>query len=201
MPLELDEGPDLGATLRSWPAEQVVKCNVYCHPDDDEDLRERQERLLLRLFHACVSEERQLLVELQPPKGKTYGPDSMPHLLRRLYELGVRPDWWKLPPRPEPDAWSKIGDAVREHDPHCAGVLVLGQAASEESLAESFAATAGEPLCKGFAVGRSIYGEPARRWLSGEASDEELMDSVLANYERMISLWKQRAAHGSSVRS
>lgn len=200
LPLELDEGPDLGATLRSWPAEQVVKCNVYCHPDDDESLREHQERLLLRLFRACVSEERQLLVELQPPKGKTYDLDSMPQLLHKLYELGVRPDWWKLPPRPEPEAWRKIGDAVREHDPHCAGVLVLGQAASETHLAESFAATAGEPLCKGFAVGRSIYGEPARRWLSGEDTDEELMDSVLANYERMILLWKQRAVHGSRVR-
>jgi 5-dehydro-2-deoxygluconokinase len=116
----------------------------------------------------------------------------MVKLLERFYEIGVRPDWWKLPPNKEPEVWQRIGDVVREHDPYCAGVLVLGQAAEEEKLVESFAAAASEPLCNGFAIGRSIYGEGARRWLAGEIEDDELMASVAESYERMVSLWQKR---------
>jgi 5-dehydro-2-deoxygluconokinase len=88
--------------------------------------------------------------------------------------------------------WARIGDVVREHDPYCAGLLVLGRAAEEEELAESFAAAASEPMCRGFAIGRSIYGEPARRWLAGEIDDEELQSSVAERYGRMNELWQNR---------
>jgi 5-dehydro-2-deoxygluconokinase len=70
--------------------------------------------------------------------------------------------------------------------------LVLGQALEEEELVEFFAATASEPLCNGFAIGRSIYGGQARRWLAAEIDDGELMSSVVERYERMVSLWRKR---------
>lgn len=194
-PMQLDGGSNVSATLRSWPAEHVVKCNLYCHPDDEPEVRAPQEERVKLLADACAREDRQLLLEIQAPKGMSYDEESMASLLERLYGLGVRPDWWKLPPHPEPAVWKGIGDVVREHDPYCAGVLVLGQAASNEDLAESFAATAEEPLCNGFAVGRSIYAEPARRWLAGELEDEELMSAVAENYERMITLWQERSRH------
>jgi 5-dehydro-2-deoxygluconokinase len=65
----------------------------------------------------------------------------------------------------------------------------------EERLVESFAAAASEPLCNGFAIGRSIYGGPARRWLAGEKGDEELLSTVAENYRRMVSLWQKRTEH------
>jgi 5-dehydro-2-deoxygluconokinase len=104
----------------------------------------------------------------------------------------VRPEWWKIPPNPDPAVWARIGDVVREHDPYCAGLLVLGQAMKEEKLAESFAAAASRPLCRGFAIGRSIYGELGRRWLAGEIGDEELVSSVAGRYGRMNALWQNR---------
>lgn len=192
-PMRLDGGANVSATLRSWPAEHVVKCNLYCHPDDEPEVRKVQEERVALLAEACAREDRQLLLEIQPPKGKTYDEWSMATLLERFYGLGIRPDWWKLTPHPDPAVWERIGAIVREHDPYCAGILVLGQAASTESLAESFAATADETLCNGFAVGRSIYAEPARRWLAGESGDAELIETVAENYEQMISLWQERS--------
>ncbi len=81
---------------------------------------------------------------------------------------------------------------LREHDPYCAGLLVLGQGLEGEQLAKSFAAAYSEPFCKGFAVGRSIYREVARRWLSNEIDDEQFVATVAENYEQMISLWQKR---------
>jgi 5-dehydro-2-deoxygluconokinase len=190
-PVEFVGGPNVAATLQTWPQEHVVKCNLYMHPRDDAEIKDLQEQRVLQLFDACVREDRLLLLEIQAPPGMQYGEASVAELLDRFYELGVRPEWWKLPPDPDPGVWKRIGDVVREHDPYCAGLLVLGQALEEEDLVKSFAAASSESLCRGFAIGRSIYGGAARRWLAVEMGDEELVSSVVANYERMISLWQK----------
>jgi 5-dehydro-2-deoxygluconokinase len=191
-PVEFVGGPNPAATIRTWPEEHVVKCNLYMHPEDDEETRELQEQRVLQLYDACIKNDRRLLLEVQPTQGTRYDENSIVLLLERFYEIGVRPDWWKLPPHRDPGVWRRIGDVVREHDPYCAGVLVLGQAAEEEKLVESFAAAASEPMCNGFAIGRSIYGGPARRWLANEIDEGELMSSVAEGYERMSALWQMR---------
>jgi 5-dehydro-2-deoxygluconokinase len=191
-PVEFVGGSNPAATLRTWPEEHVVKCNLYMHPNDDAEIKELQEQKVIQLYDACIKNDRRLLLEVQATQGTSYDENSMVELLERFYEVGMRPDWWKLPPNKEPEVWQRIGDVVREHDPYCAGVLVLGQAAEEEELVESFAAAASEPLCNGFAIGRSIYGGQARRWLAGEIDDGELMSSVAEGYERMSALWQQR---------
>ena len=170
----------------------MVKCNLFAHPEDDVKTRESQEQRVVQLFEACVQNDRRVLLEVQASPGTGYDAYSVAALLARYYEIGVRPDWWKLPPDPDPDVWERVGDVVREHDPYCAGLLVLGRGAENEQLAESFAAASSEPYCRGFAIGRSIYAAPARQWLAGEIEDEELMSSVAANYEQMVSLWQRR---------
>ncbi len=196
-PVEFVGGSNVAATLRRWPQEHVVKCNLYMHPQDEPEIKEPQEQRMLQLYDACLKNDRQLLLELQRPQGMQYDESSVARLLERFYEIGVRPEWWKLPPSTDPGVWKRIGEVVREHDPYCAGVLVLGQALEEEKLAQSFEAASSEPVCKGFAIGRSIYGEAARRWLADEIGDEELISSVVASYERMISLWQGRSEHWS----
>jgi 5-dehydro-2-deoxygluconokinase len=191
-PVEFVGGPNPAATLRTWPEEHVVKCNLYWHPQDDPETKELQEERVLQLFDACIRTDRRLLLEVQATQGMEYNENSMVELLTRFYEIGVRPEWWKIPPNPDPDVWKRIGDVVRENDPYCAGLLVLGQGATAEKLVESFVAAASESLCNGFAIGRSIYGDPARRWLGGEIEDEELMSSVAERYEHMVSLWQKR---------
>lgn len=193
-PVEFVGGPNVAATLRAWPEEHVVKCNLYMHPEDDKETMEIQEQRVLQLHDACLANDRQLLLEVQPAPGTSYDGESVAALIRRFYEVGVRPEWWKIPPNPDPGVWARIGDVVREHDPYCAGLLVLGRAAGEDELAGSFAAAASEPLCRGFAIGRSIYGGPARRWLAGEIGDKELVSSVAERYGRMNALWQNRGA-------
>jgi 5-dehydro-2-deoxygluconokinase len=102
-----------------------------------------------------------------------------------------------VPPNRDPGVWRRIGEIVGGRDPYCAGILVLGQALEEGELAGFFAAAASEPRCNGFAIGRSIYGAEARRWLAGETTEEDLISSVAERYERMISLWRSRNEHHS----
>jgi len=111
--------------------------------------------------------------------------------LEQLYEAGVRPDWWKLPPLTGQEAWSRVGAVIARHDPHCRGVLLLGLEAEEPVLEASFAVAARFPVCKGFAVGRSIFGAAAREWFAGRAPDDDVVTDVAARYARLISLWER----------
>ena len=50
----------------------------------------------------------------------------------------------------------------RRHDPHCRGVLLLGLDAPEAELMAAFAMARRHPVCKGFAVGRTIFAQAGR---------------------------------------
>ena len=75
----------------------------------------------------------------------------------------------------------------------CHGVLMLGLDAPEAELKQSFRDAAPNDICKGFAVGRSIFGEAARQWFDGRMSDADVIDQVATNYMTMIRLWQEAA--------
>ncbi len=95
-PLVFEGGADVGLEIATWPLNHVVKCLVFYHPDDDPVLKEQQERQLLALFDACRKTRHELLVEVIAPPGSTVDGDTIARAIRRLYEIGVYPDWWKL---------------------------------------------------------------------------------------------------------
>jgi 5-dehydro-2-deoxygluconokinase len=119
------------------------------------------------------------------------GPDTLPRAMQCVYDAGVRPDWWKLVPPPDARAWQAIADLIRARDAQCRGVLLLGLEASEDVLAQGFRAAAGVPLCKGFAVGRSIFGDAANAWMAGQLDDAGVVADVATRYQRLITLWLQ----------
>lgn len=191
IPLEFEAGDNLGLALRTWPVDHVAKCLVFYHPDDDGDLRRLQEDRLAMLHEACRDTGHELLIEVIPPAGRPGDDTTLARALANIYARGIFPDWWKLPP-PSPAAWREIEAVTKRHDPWCQGVLLLGLNASIETLKSGFDAAAGHPLCKGFAVGRSIFQAPAEAWLAGAANDEVTVEAIAANYRKMLDLWDQR---------
>lgn len=187
-PLAFEAGINVGLDLLHWPREQVVKCLVHFHADDPPDLRTQQEVQLKALYHACCETGHELLLEVILPRELPRSADALARALARIYELGVFPDWWKLPPLDE-TGWLAVETVIAEYDPYCRGVLVLGQDTPFETLQKAFAVAARYPMVKGFAVGRSIFGEPCRAWLRGEFSSEEVVSAIEANYRQMIAAW------------
>jgi 5-dehydro-2-deoxygluconokinase len=190
-PLAFDGAADVGSTLRAWPQNHVVKCLVRYHPDDPEMLRQRQEERLLCLYSACRETRHELLLEVIASPYGDIERDTTARVLERMYDLGIRPDWWKLEPSAEPATWAAIQDTVRRRDPLCRGVLVLGLAADAQSLASAFRAAAPFELIRGFAVGRTIFAEPARRRLAGEVGDAETVAALAANLRAVVAAWRQ----------
>jgi len=190
-PLAFEAGSQLALTLRSWPTEHVAKCLVAYHPDDAPALRAAQLEQLQVLQLACVATDREFLVEVIPPRLMPADERTLAGAMEQIYAAGVRPDWWKLPPPASAEAWESVAEAIARADPHCRGVLLLGLEASEEDLQESFALAAPHPICRGFAVGRSIFAEAAAAWFKDECSDDEVVSVVAARYARLIRLWQE----------
>ena len=44
--------------------------------------------------------------------------------LRRA--LGIKPDWWKLEPQADAAAWRETAAVIRQNDPYCRGIVLLG---------------------------------------------------------------------------
>jgi 5-dehydro-2-deoxygluconokinase len=189
-PIRFEGGPDLGSRLVEWPSAHTIKCLVFYHPDDDPWLKSEQMRRMRGLNEAARRLGRELLIEVVAGRHGSMDDSTLARALRDLYGGGIRPDWWKLEPQPTAEAWKNIGTTIAKHDRWCRGVVVLGQQAPEAELARAFQIAATAPVVKGFAVGRTIFAEPARQWLAREIDDDVAVAEMARRFERLAELWE-----------
>jgi 5-dehydro-2-deoxygluconokinase len=197
-PVAFDATENIGLHLTRWPVDQVIKCLVFYHPDEPVELRLSQEQRVRELYQAAQALDRDLLLEIiSSARGLPVDDETTARTMQRIYNLGVRPAWWKLEP-PTKAAWRNISDVIKARDPWCNGVLLLGLDAPEDVLQRAFETAADVPLCKGFAVGRSIFNPAAREWFAGRMSDADATADVAARYERLIEMWRALRAQQAS---
>jgi 5-dehydro-2-deoxygluconokinase len=188
-PLVFDPQPATSAHLLSWPSRQVVKCLLFYHPDEDAELRYEQELAVRSLYADILALDRRLILEvICPDKDRPVTTDTLPRAMRRLYNLGVRPDWWKLEAQTRA-GWEAVTAVLRDRDPQCKGVVILGLGADEETLGNGLTVAAGYDVCRGFAVGRSIFADAAEQWFAGKIDSAAATTAVAERYRRMIDIW------------
>ncbi|MBV2143167.1 5-dehydro-2-deoxygluconokinase [Falsochrobactrum sp. TDYN1] len=186
--LEPELGPDCGS-LVEWPVEHVVKLLCFYNPQDTDDMKRQQEETVARLFAAARRNRLEFLLEVIPSKAGPVDDTTTAKVIERFYQIGVCPDWWKLEPMKTRAAWANACEAITRNDPHTRGIVVLGLDAPAEELEQSLKVAAGFDLVKGFAVGRTIFGDAARKWLSGAISDRDAVTDMAARYRRLCDVW------------
>ncbi|MBN8887927.1 MAG: 5-dehydro-2-deoxygluconokinase [Rudaea sp.] len=189
-PLAFEHGASIGTQLVTWPQEHTIKCLIVFDPDD-ATLRAEQERQLRTLYAAACASGHELLIEVIAPAHAPAAQrgDLVLRAIERIYAAGIKPEWWKLAPLAAAD-WPALDALITHSDPWCRGVLLLGADAPYPELAAGFAAAAGSATCRGFAVGRSVFAEPARAWFAGEIDDDALVARVHANQCELAALWR-----------
>jgi 5-dehydro-2-deoxygluconokinase len=194
-PLELE--PELGSDfggLREWARDNVVKVLCFCHPQDDAETWAQQDATVKRLYESARRNGLEFLLEVIPSKVAPTDEDTTPWVIQHFYDLGIYPDWWKLEPLTSDAAWGKAVDAITRNDAHTRGIVVLGLDAPEAELAASFSLAASYDLVKGFAVGRTIFGDAARAWMQGDMSDDEAVAMMRERYKALADIWDQARA-------
>lgn len=188
-PLRLEHG-NIGSQLISWPKDHVVKCLVFCHPDDSTDIARQQYDLVDQVWQACCLSGHELLLEVILPSHADQNEHHYATLLTTFYQHGIKPDWWKLPAQ-STQSWERLSRIIDKYDPDCRGIVILGLDAPEEQIKASLKTAAQYEKIKGFAVGRTIFGEPSRLWLENQYTDKELIEAVTQRFKNLINCWRQ----------
>ncbi len=156
---------------------------------DDDKTAKMQIARVKRMFTAARRNNLEFLLEIIPSKVGPVDDDTSSTLIQTFYDAGVHPDWWKLEPFKTEAAWANAADVITRNDPRTRGFVVLGLDAPQKALAASFALAARQPLVKGFAVGRTIFGDAARAWMIGEMTDTEAVAQMTERYWELCKLW------------
>ncbi len=191
-PLAFEAGDDIALDLSSWPSAQCIKVLVPWSPSACVENKAENARRLKQLYHAAKHHKLELLIEVVPPHNEWQKDESsIWQSIEEIQQLGIFGDWWKLPPLQDPQNWKKSASVIKAHDPVSQGILILGFGLDEQKLLQSFQAAQTEPLVKGFAIGRSIWAEPALEWLKGAISTDELKKRIWQYYQKFAQAWEE----------
>ncbi len=190
-PLRFEFTQDLGSRLVEWPVDHCIKVLCFFHPGDSQDLKNEQIGKLRSAFDAARKVGRELLVEIIAGKHGSLNDDTVARALGAIYDAGIKPDWWKLEPQASKGAWAAIDKVIAERDPYCRGVILLGLDAPIADLEAAFGAAKTARSVKGFAVGRTIFGDVARSWLDNKLEDDEAVAEMAKRFKALVEIWER----------
>jgi len=182
LPVEFEGGRSIGSRLVTWPRHHVVKCRVQFHPDAPVDERLEQETQLSALHSAVLASGHELLLEVALPRNLPSNDDTIERAIKRLYNIGIFPDWWSLEAMPA-QTWRKLDALIAERDPRCRGVLALDPG--------ELAAPASSRSCRGILIGSTAFRAASLAWLSGAIDDAALVAQARAAFEARVAAWRQ----------
>jgi 5-dehydro-2-deoxygluconokinase len=112
--LETDANGSLGAALNEWPVDHVAKVLAFYHPDDDAALKAEQQATLRGWRWPAGRSAASFWSRSSARRTVPSATTPWPAALRRLYAIGIKPDWWKLEGQPTAAAWAAVDAAIAQ---------------------------------------------------------------------------------------
>lgn len=186
---------DFGEHIRKYSPD-YVKALVRYNPDGDRELNERQAEKLKQLSDFCHSEDYRLMLEpLVVPTEKqlavvdndmyVYDTEMRPKLMELMIEelqsAGVEPDIWKIEGLEEGGDYQMLVDQVR-YQGRNSSIIILGRNAEDEQIEKWLSAGSKIEGVVGFAVGRTVFGEPLMKYRDGYISREQAVYDIAKKF-------------------
>jgi 5-dehydro-2-deoxygluconokinase len=189
-PLRFEFSQDVGSRLIEWPVDHCAKVLCFYHPDDPAELKAQQIETLRTAYDAARRVGREILIEIIASKAGPVDDRTTARALAEVYDAGLKPDWWKLEPQGSAAAWREVDAVIATRDPLCRGVVMLGLDAPMDVLSRNFALAKASATVRGFAVGRTIFGDAARAWFAGTMSDEDAVADMAGRFAALCAVWE-----------
>ena len=201
---DFEYGENFGEKIHEVGAD-FIKILVRWNPDDERGSRETQGERIKKLSDWIVENQKKFLLEfLVPPteeqlqrvdgNQERYDSEVRPGLavkvVEEMRERGADPDIWKIEGLDKKEDCEKVSSAIRDGDREDVIAVVLGRGANNEKVNEWLSAGANVEGYKGFAIGRSIFWESLKNWVSEDLSREEAVDEISESYRNFISVYK-----------
>lgn len=207
---DFEYGEDFGAHIERYDPD-FSKVLVRYNPDGDAGMNERQAERLRRLSDWLHANDRRLLFELLVPAeddqlasvdgdAERYDaelrPDLMVRAIRELQDAGIESDVWKIEGVDERADAERIAARCRKGGRDGVACVVLGRGADDDKVDDWLRAGAPVDGYVGFAIGRSIWGDPLKGWIEGALSREDAASRIADNYLRFVEVYTTaRAEH------
>jgi 5-dehydro-2-deoxygluconokinase len=183
----------VASQIVQWPSGVTVRCRYQ--PDGSPGAFQLLDGSLQQLASAARAQARELLVAICPGGPGAAHDETVAQALTRIYELGVRPDWWELPLQADAAAWDRCAAAIARNDEFCRGILVRSDATA--GLSRSLTLAAHCHGVRGFAVGRTIFAPVVHSWLAGQLSDDAATDKIAGEVRSLLKVWSDARASGT----
>jgi myo-inositol catabolism protein IolC len=183
------------------------KVLVRYNPDGDAELNQRQLERLKKLADWLHSKDRKFLFELLVPAEdaqlESVGGDSeryetklRPELMRRAIadcqDFGIEVDIWKIEGVDEQSDCEMLVQQSRKGEGREGVVcVVLGRGASDDKVDQWLRAGAPVEGYVGFAIGRSIWWDALKSFLSGDMSREDAAAQIADKYLRFVKVYQE----------
>ncbi len=200
---DFEYGEDFGAHIEHYDPD-FSKVLVRYNPDGDAEMNGRQTERLRRLSDWLHEHDRKFLFELLVPAepaqlaavdgdSDRYDAELRPELMRRviaeLQEAGVEPDIWKIEGTDARADCERIAAQCRSGGRDGVVCVVLGRGADDAKVDHWLREAAPVQAYVGFAIGRSIWGDPLQGFIDGSLSREDAAAQIGANYLRFVEVY------------
>src|SRR3954452_16094058 len=199
-------GDDFGAHIEKFDPD-FSKVLVRYNPDGDAEMNKRQLERLKRLADWLHENDRKFLFELLVPAeeaqleqvgGDTdrYDTELRPELMRRAIEecqdFGIEVDIWKIEGVDDQADCEMLAQQSRRGQGREGVVcVVLGRGASDDKVDQWLRAGAPVEGYVGFAIGRSIWWDALKGFLSGDLSREDAASLIAEKYLRFVQVYQE----------
>jgi 5-dehydro-2-deoxygluconokinase len=178
----------------------------YNSDDPDAEMNKRQLGRLKQLSDWLHEHDRKFLFELLVPATEEqlasvggeedrYDAELRPELMRRAIEdiqnFGVEVDIWKIEGVDERSDAEMLAQQTRVGGRDGVVCVLLGRGASDEKVDHWLTQAAPVEGFVGFAIGRSIWGDPLKGFLDGSIERGDAARQIGENYLRFVSVYQQ----------
>jgi 5-dehydro-2-deoxygluconokinase len=183
------------------------KVLVRYNPDDpDVEMNQRQLGRLKTLADWLHERDRKFLFELLVPATDEqlssvggdedrYDAELRPELMRRAIEdiqnYGIEVDIWKIEGVDERSDAEMLAQQTRVGGRDGVVCVLLGRGASDDKVDHWLRQAAPVDGFVGFAIGRSIWGDPLKGFLDGSVQREDAARQIGQNYLRFVDVYQQ----------
>ncbi|MPZ72530.1 MAG: DUF2090 domain-containing protein [Nitriliruptorales bacterium] len=203
---DFEYGDDFGKHIEQFDPD-FSKVLVRYNPDSpDKETNVLQLQRLKRLSDWLHDNDRKFLFELlvpaEPDQLEAVGGDTarydaqirpglMIQTIREIQEAGVEPDIWKIEGLDDRSDCVKVAEQTRAGGRDGVACVLLGRGADNDKV-DHWLYQAGEvDGFVGFAIGRSIWSDPLKAYMTGDLDREAAAAKVAENYTRFIEVWRQ----------
>ncbi len=200
---DFEYGEEFGAHIERFDPD-FSKVLVRYNPDGDAEMNQRQTERLVRLSNWLHENDRKFLFELLVPAEEAqlasvdgdadrYDAELRPELMRRaiaeLQQAGMEADIWKIEGVDRREDCERIAAQCRADGRDGVVCVVLGRGADDAKVDHWLREAAPVDAYVGFAIGRSIWGDPLAGFIDGSLTREEAATQVADNYLRFIEVY------------